>query len=113
MNWSIVARDSNTGKLGIAVATCFFAVGALVPYVAAETGAIASQGLVNPYSGIDRLRMLREGAAPDQLVKALVAADSGRTFRQMHVIDQYGRIAAYTAMNACRITVASLVINSA
>jgi len=49
MTWSIIAKDSATDQIGIAVATKFFAVGARVPHVAAGVGAIATQALVNPY----------------------------------------------------------------
>ena len=59
MTWSIIARDAITGEFGIAVATRFFAVGALVPHIAARVGAVATQALVNPYCGIDGLKMLR------------------------------------------------------
>ncbi|MFL6840706.1 MAG: DUF1028 domain-containing protein, partial [Bradyrhizobium sp.] len=61
MTWSIIARDPVTGQFGIAVATRFFAVGARVPYIAGGFGAIATQALVNPYYGIDGVKMLREG----------------------------------------------------
>ena len=62
MTWSIIARDSATGQFGIAVATRFFAVGARVPHIAAGIGAIATQALVNPYYGIDGLKLLRIAA---------------------------------------------------
>src|SRR2546422_255753 len=61
MTWSIIARDSTTGQFGIAVATKFFAVGARVPHIAAGFGGIATQALVNPYYGIDGVKLLREG----------------------------------------------------
>jgi uncharacterized Ntn-hydrolase superfamily protein len=48
MTWSIIARDEETGRVGIAVATKFFAVGALVPHVRTGAGAIASQAFINP-----------------------------------------------------------------
>ena len=64
MTWSIIARDNATGQFGIAVATRFFAVGARVPHIAAGFGGIATQALVNPYYGIDGLRLLREGRIP-------------------------------------------------
>jgi uncharacterized Ntn-hydrolase superfamily protein len=64
MTWSIIARDSATGQFGIAVATRFFAVGARVPHIAAGFGAVATQALVNPYYGIDGLKLLREGRKP-------------------------------------------------
>jgi uncharacterized Ntn-hydrolase superfamily protein len=96
MTWSIIARDNSTGQFGIAVATRFFAVGARVPYIAAGIGAIATQALVNPYYGIDGLRLLREGRQPDEIIKTLIAADSGQASRQLHVMDASGRIASHT-----------------
>jgi uncharacterized Ntn-hydrolase superfamily protein len=96
MTWSIIARDNATGQFGIAVATRFFAVGARVPYIAAGIGGIATQALVNPYYGIDGLKLLRQGLDPRDIVASLIAADSGRASRQFHVMDAGGRIAAHT-----------------
>jgi uncharacterized Ntn-hydrolase superfamily protein len=96
MTWSIIARDHATGHFGIAVATRFFAVGARVPYIAAGVGAIATQALVNPYYGIDGLKLLRDGKSPDDTVETLKAADSGHASRQLHIMDTAGRIASYT-----------------
>jgi uncharacterized Ntn-hydrolase superfamily protein len=96
MTWSIIARDKTTGQLGIAVATRFFAVGARVPHIASGLGGIATQALVNPYYGIDGLRLLREGHAPGDILKTLIAADAGRQSRQLHIMDASGRIAAFT-----------------
>jgi uncharacterized Ntn-hydrolase superfamily protein len=100
MTWSIIARDPATGEFGIAVATRFFAVGALVPHIAAGIGAIATQALVNPYYGIDGLKLLRAGRAPCDILENLIAADAGHDSRQVHVMDASGRIAAHTG-NAC------------
>jgi uncharacterized Ntn-hydrolase superfamily protein len=96
MTWSIIARDSATGQLGIAVATRFFAVGALVPHIAPGIGAIATQALVNPYYGIDGLALLREGKSPHEAIAALLATDSGRESRQVHVMDSTGHFAAHS-----------------
>ncbi|MCA1397374.1 DUF1028 domain-containing protein [Bradyrhizobium sp. BRP56] len=96
MTWSIIARDSATGQLGIAVATRFFAVGALVPHIAPAIGAVATQALVNPYYGIDGLALLRSGDSPHEVIAALIAPDSGRESRQLHVMDARGRIAAHS-----------------
>ena len=96
MTWSIIAHDHATGHIGIAVATRFFAVGALVPHIATGLGGIATQALVNPYYGIDGLKLLREGRAPGEIVETLIAADGGRETRQLHVMDVDGRIAAHT-----------------
>jgi uncharacterized Ntn-hydrolase superfamily protein len=96
MTWSIIAKDNATGQIGIAVATKFFAVGAHVPHIAPAIGGIATQALVNPYYGIDGLRLLREGRAPQDIIEALTAADAGHANRQLHIMDAKGRVAAYT-----------------
>jgi len=96
MTWSIIARDTTTGQIGIAVATRFFAVGALVPHIAAGVGAIATQALINPYYGIDGLALLRQGRAAPDIVATLIATDAGRESRQLHVMDARGAIAAHT-----------------
>jgi uncharacterized Ntn-hydrolase superfamily protein len=96
MTWSIIARDDATGQFGIAVATRFFAVGARVPHIAAGIGGIATQALVNPYYGIDGVRLLRDGRMPREIVETLTAADGGRESRQLHIMDASGRIAAHT-----------------
>ena len=100
MTWSIIARDGTTGEIGIAVATKFFAVGARVPYIAAGIGGIATQALVNPYYGIDGLKLLREGGTPREVVETLIAADGGRESRQLHIMDTCGRVACHTG-SAC------------
>jgi len=99
MTWSIIARDELTGQFGIAVATRFFAVGARVPYIAAGTGAIATQALVNPYYGIDGLKLLRDGRSPRDIVDSLIAGDRGYASRQLHVMDAAGRIACHTGQD--------------
>jgi uncharacterized Ntn-hydrolase superfamily protein len=96
MTWSIIAKDNATGQIGIAVATKFFAVGARVPHIAPNIGGIATQALVNPYYGIDGLKLLREGRAPRDVIETLIAADAGHASRQLHVMDAGGRIAAHT-----------------
>ena len=96
MTWSIIARDPLTGQIGIAVATRFFAVGARVPHIAPGVGGVATQALVNPYYGIDGVKLLREGSTPREVIDTLIAADDGRESRQLHVMDISGRVAAHT-----------------
>jgi len=96
MTWSIIARDGATGQFGIAVATKFFAVGARVPHIAASFGGIATQALVNPYYGIDGVKMLRQGKSPQDILAALLATDGGRESRQLHIMNARGAIAAHT-----------------
>ncbi len=102
MTWSIIARDGETGRLGIAVASKFFAVGARVPFIESGVGAIATQALLNPFYGVDGLRMLRDEVAPADVVRILLAADDGHDQRQMHMMDRHGRIAAHTGAACVR-----------
>lgn len=96
MTWSIVARDPQSGAVGIAVASRFFAVGARVPFVAPGVGAVATQALINPLYGPKGLALLRDGASAAEVVEALVAGDDGRDHRQVQVMDAQGRFAAHT-----------------
>jgi uncharacterized Ntn-hydrolase superfamily protein len=95
MTWSIVARDAD-GTLGVAVASRFFAVGALCPHARSGVGALATQALVNPGYGPDGLDRLAAGDSPRDAIDALVAADPGHGHRQVHLVDARGRAAAYT-----------------
>jgi uncharacterized Ntn-hydrolase superfamily protein len=95
MTWSIVARDPATGAFGVAVATKFFAVGALCPH-ASGAGALATQALINPTFGPRGLRLLAEGIGAPHVVAALIDSDAGRDSRQLHIMDRDGRMAAYT-----------------
>jgi uncharacterized Ntn-hydrolase superfamily protein len=96
MTWSILARDPATGALGAAVATRFFAVGALAIHVEGRVAALATQALINPMYAVYGMPPLRSGEAPDAVIAALLAADAGRAHRQIHVLDASGRIAAHT-----------------
>src|SRR5262252_9217767 len=100
MTWSIIARDGNTGQFGIAVATRFFAVGALVPHIKSRIGAMATQALINPFYGTEGLRLLEQGRSAGDVISAITDADIGRDHRQVHVMDAQGRIAAHTG-KAC------------
>ncbi|HEY4999194.1 MAG TPA: DUF1028 domain-containing protein [Usitatibacter sp.] len=95
MTWSIVARHPS-GAFGVAVASKFFAVGALCPAVRSGKGALSTQALVNPLYARDGLLALDAGLAPDEIVKRLTAADAGRELRQFHVVGASGKSAAHT-----------------
>jgi uncharacterized Ntn-hydrolase superfamily protein len=96
MTWSILVRDPATGALGAAVATRFFAVGALCIHVEGRVGAMATQALVNPMYAVNGLPRLRTGEAPQDVAAALLVADAGRETRQLHILDAAGRIAQHT-----------------
>jgi uncharacterized Ntn-hydrolase superfamily protein len=95
MTWSIVARDAS-GAFGVAIATRFFAVGALCPHAESHVGALSTQALVNPYYGKHGLDLLRAGIPAPEVVRSLTAPDEGREHRQLHVIDDEGRIGQHT-----------------
>ncbi len=99
MTWSILARD-DAGTLGVAIASRFFAVGALCPHVRSGVGALATQALVNPLYAEPGLALLAQGTPPAEVVRVLTAADGGREHRQLHMIDARGRVAAHTG-SAC------------
>jgi uncharacterized Ntn-hydrolase superfamily protein len=95
MTWSIIARDAS-GAFGVAIASKFFAVGALCPHARSGIGAVATQALVNPLYAAPALDKLAQGIAPAQIIEQLTAADEGRAHRQLHLIGADGKSAAYT-----------------
>ncbi len=95
MTWSIIARDAS-GAFGVAIATRFFAVGALCPHAESGAGALSTQALVNPLYARTGLELLRAGVAAPEVVKRLTAPDEGREHRQLHVVDAAGRIGQHT-----------------
>jgi uncharacterized Ntn-hydrolase superfamily protein len=100
MTWSIIAHDRATGWFGIAIATRFFAVGALCPMAEAGLGAVCSQALPNPTLRRRALDLLREGIAAPAAAPIVMAMDEGRDQRQLHLVDRRGRAGAFTG-GAC------------
>lgn len=94
--YSIVARDSVTGEMGVAVQSHWFNVGAIVGWGEAGVGVIATQSFVNPSFGIKGLDLLKQGKSPQQVVDELIAGDEGRDFRQLAVLDANGNTTSYT-----------------
>ena len=94
--FSIVARDPETGDLGIAVESRFFAVGAVVPWLAAGVGAIASQAWANTDYGHQGLALLREGYTPVEALERLTRCDREAEKRQVGIVDACGEVANYT-----------------
>src|SRR5206468_1586807 len=94
--FSIVARDSATGQLGVAVQSHYFSVGPIVPWAEAGVGAVATQSLVLVDYGPNGLDRMRRGDAAPEALDALVKADSAHDGRQVAMIDAHGRVAAWT-----------------
>jgi len=104
--FSIVGIDPVTGDLGIAVASRYFAVGAVVPWADAGVGAVATQAGVNVGYGPRALELLRQGLTAQQVMDRLFAEDTfpGKDARQLAIVDAKGNIAVFTgdAANAWR-----------
>jgi uncharacterized Ntn-hydrolase superfamily protein len=98
MTWSIVARDAD-GSFGVAIASRFFAVGALCVHTRRAVGALSTQALMNPLYGPAGIELLASGAAAADVVARLTDADAGRAQRQLHLIGASGRGAAFTGAN--------------
>ena len=93
MTYSIVARDPDTGHMGVAVQTCNLAVGAWVPWAAGGVGAVATQADAERSYGVLGLALMGGGMPAPQALAALLAADDRRQFRQVSMIDHAGRVA--------------------
>jgi uncharacterized Ntn-hydrolase superfamily protein len=96
VTYSIVARDAATGDLGIAVQSKFLAVGAVVPWVRAGVGAVATQSYANVAYGPDGLALLDGGASAQETLDRLVAGDALQDQRQAGIVDAHGRGATHT-----------------
>ena len=95
MTWSILARDES-GHFGVAIASRFFAVGALCVHSRRGVGVVSTQALMNPLYGPAALDLLAQGKSAADTVAALTAADAGRDQRQLHVLSAVGAGAAHT-----------------
>ncbi|QRK04542.1 DUF1028 domain-containing protein [Archangium violaceum] len=94
--YSIVARDPETGEMGVAVQSHWFSVGATVPWAEAGVGAVATQSFVDPSYGKLGLELMRVGRGAPEALAGLLAADSASQVRQVAMIDAKGRVAAHT-----------------
>ena len=94
--YSIVARDTVTGEMGVAVQSHWFAVGTIVSWGEAGVGVIATQSFVNPSFGPRGLILLKQGLSAQQVLDLLIESDEGRDFRQLAILDSKGNAAAYT-----------------
>lgn len=98
--YSIVARDPETGEMGVAVQTHQMGVGRLVPWMLPGIGAIATQSATNVSYGPMGLSMLQEGVDAEMVVKGLTATDKDAPVRQLAVVDTNGGAYAFTG-DAC------------
>lgn len=98
--YSIVARDSVTGEMGVAVQSHWFSVGSVVTYAKAGVGVVATQSLVNPSYGPKGLALMEEGLTPKEALTHLINEDDGEMYRQVAFLDVDGNVATHTG-NLC------------
>jgi uncharacterized Ntn-hydrolase superfamily protein len=98
--YSIVARDPDTGEMGVAVQSHWFSVGPIVPWIEAGVGAVATQSFVDPAYGPLGLELMRLGRSAPEALRALVSIDPDEAVRQVAMIDSEGRVAAHTGSRA-------------
>jgi uncharacterized Ntn-hydrolase superfamily protein len=94
--FSIVALDPETGDVGVAVQSKYFAVGAVVPWARAGVGAVATQAAGRAAYGPEILELLAAGVEPEPAIERALADDDARETRQLGVVDAAGRAAAFT-----------------
>jgi len=100
--FSIVAVDTVTGEIGVAVASRFLGVGAVVPYAKADVGAVATQAWGNTRFGPRGLELLKEGYAPAQVLSILLNDDTLREQRQVGIVNAHGESAAFTGKSCLK-----------
>lgn len=94
--FSIVARDPQTGQIGVAVQSHWFAVGQIVPWAEAGVGAVATQSFVDPSYGKLGLDLLRTGKPAPDVLRGLLGSDPSCQVRQIGIIDANGNVATFT-----------------
>jgi uncharacterized Ntn-hydrolase superfamily protein len=94
--YSIVARDAETGEMGVAVQSHWFSVGTVVTWAEAGVGAVATQSFANPDYGTRGLELMKSGLTADQALEALTSVDPGEAVRQVAFVDSDGNVATHT-----------------
>ena len=94
--FSIVARDPETGDIGVAVQSHYFSVGPIVPWAEPGVGAVATQSLVEVSYGPKGLDLMRDGRSAEQALKELLGQDDHSDVRQVAMVDSKGNVAAHT-----------------
>lgn len=102
MTYSVVARDPETGELGVAVQTGTFGVGRVVPWAEAGVGAVATQSYTDPSYGPFGLELMKGGRSAAEALAGLVASDGDERIRQVGMVDAQGRAAAHTGSGCVR-----------
>ncbi|MEX1262381.1 MAG: DUF1028 domain-containing protein [Actinomycetota bacterium] len=102
MTYSIVARDPETGRLGVAVQSHWFSVGSVVSWAEAGVGAVATQSFAERSYGPLGLELMRRGRSAPEALDTLVHADEGRAVRQVAFVDASGQVGVHTGDDCIR-----------
>jgi uncharacterized Ntn-hydrolase superfamily protein len=102
MTYSIVAREAETGRLGVAVQSHWFSVGSVVTWAEAGVGAVATQSFAEPSYGPLGLDLMRRGLGAPEALETLVRADADRDVRQVAFVDAEGRVGVHTGAGCIR-----------
>jgi uncharacterized Ntn-hydrolase superfamily protein len=102
LTYSIVARDPETGELGVAVQSRAFRAGSGVGWALPGVGAVASQAFSERSYGPLGLELLQAGKTPEQALAGLVAADPESSVRQVAIVDAEGSTAVHTGADCIR-----------
>jgi len=97
--YSVVARDENSGKMGVGVQSHWFSVGSVVSWGESGVGVVATQAFCNVSFGLRGLNLLKEGNTPQQALELLLSSDDGKEVRQVAILDANGRVAVHTGNN--------------
>ena len=97
--FSIVARDADTGEMGVAVQSHWFSVGSIVPWAEAGVGAVATQSFVEPSYGPLGLALMKQGVPAADALSQLTAKDAHPDVRQVAFVDAQGRVGSHTGKN--------------
>lgn len=96
MTFSVVACNPAEESWGVAVATKYLAVGAMVPAAEFGAGALATQARTNLAYRETGLSMLRAGTSAKEVVAALLDGDDHPETRQVGIVDRDGAAATWT-----------------
>jgi uncharacterized Ntn-hydrolase superfamily protein len=102
MTYSIVARDPETGRFGVAVQSHWFSVGSVVSWAEAGVGAVATQSFAEPSYGPLGLELMRRGRSAPDALETLIRADEDRSVRQVAFVDREGRVGVYSGDGCIR-----------
>ena len=100
--YSVVARDSKTGDMGVGVQSHYFSVGSVVDWGKSGVGVVATQSFVNKSFGLRGLKLLKQGKTPTEALEILLSDDEGKDVRQVAILDTQGRVAVHTGVKCIK-----------